>query len=222
MHRAAQGAAPSSPSFTITDSNNPAAPGTSLLGALGAAGIQSVAQDGTNAFGANDNGGANALMTMFSANVGVPALQTAAGAAIAAGTQTVALPAGVTNVSVGDVLTVDATSGGGAPQENVVVSAVSFNPATGIESFTATFTNAHAVGASITSAQTQTLGQYYGQTVSQMGVDTQTAISGTTSQTNSDQQHQPGAAERRRNQPGRRNAEPHQISRTRTRPRRVR
>ncbi len=183
VHRAAQGATPTDPTFTISDSNNPAVAGSSLLGALGAGAIQGVTQNSGNAFGANDNGGANALMTMFAADVGVPALQTASAAAIAAGPQTVALPAGVTNVQVGDVLTVDATVGGGAPQENVVVSAVSFNPATGVESFTATFKNAHAAGASITSAQTQTLSQYYGQTVSQMGVDTQTAITGTASQT---------------------------------------
>jgi len=82
------------------------------------------------------------------------------------------------------VLTIDAAPGGRAPQENVVVSAVSYNPATGIELFTATFANAHALGASMTSAQTQTLGQFYGQTVSQMGVDTQTAITGSASQTN--------------------------------------
>jgi len=184
VHRAAQGATPTDPTFTITDSNNPAAPGTSLLGALGAAGIQGVTQNSANAFGANDNGAANALMKMFATNVGVPALQTTLTAAVAAGTQTVALPAGVTNVRVGDVLTIDAAPGGGAPQENVVVSAVSYNPATGIESFTATFANAHALGASMTSAQTQTLGQFYGQTVSQMGVDTQTAITGSASQTN--------------------------------------
>ncbi len=183
VHRASQGATPTDPAFTISDSNNPALAGASLLGALGAAGIQGVTQNSTNAFGANDNGAANALMKMFAANVGVPALQTTLSAAVAAGTQTVTLPAGVTNVRVGDVLTIDASPGGGAPQENVVVSAVSFNPVTGVESFTATFANAHALGASITSAQTQTLSQFYGQTVSQMGVDAQTAITGAQSQT---------------------------------------
>ncbi|HKU69061.1 MAG TPA: flagellar hook-associated protein FlgK [Candidatus Baltobacteraceae bacterium] len=183
VHRAAQGATPTSPAFTITDSNNPAAAGASLLGALGAAGIQGVTQNGTNAFGANDNGAANAMMKMFAANVGVPALQTASAAAIAAGTQTITLPAGVTSVRVGDVITIGATPGGGAPQENVVVSAVSYNPVTGIESFTAAFAGAHAAGASIASAPTQTLGQFYGQIVSQMGVDTQTAITGAQSQT---------------------------------------
>lgn len=178
VHRAAQGPSAPTPSFTLKDTP---ASGAGILSALGASAINNVAQNSTNAFGANDNGAGNAMMKMFAANVGVPSLQTTIAAAIAAGTQTVALPAGVTNVSVGDVLTVDATAGGGAPQENVVVSAVSF--AGGIESFTATFANAHAAGASITSAQTQTLGQYYGQFVSQVGTDTQTAIAGTTSQT---------------------------------------
>jgi flagellar hook-associated protein 1 FlgK len=80
------------------------------------------------------------------------------------------------------VITVDATPGGGPPQENVVVSAVSVNPATGVESFTATFKNAHAAGFSMSSAQVQTLGQYYSGLVAQMGVDAQTAISGAQSQ----------------------------------------
>ncbi len=181
VHRAAQGSNPPSSDFTITDT---AATGAGILSALGASGINGVDQNNTNAFGANDNGGANALMSMFSANVGVPALQTSVAGPVAAGSQTIALPAGVTNVSVGDVLTVDATAGGGAPQENVVVSAVSFNPVTGQESFTANFANAHPGPVSITSAQTQTLGQYYGNTVSQIGTDAQTASAGTTSQTN--------------------------------------
>jgi flagellar hook-associated protein FlgK len=180
VHRAAQGAAAPTADFIITDA--PAA-GAGILAALGASGINNVDQNSSNAFGANDNGAANALMKMFASNVGVPAVQTTLGAAIAAGTRTIALPAGVTNVRVGDVLTIDAAPGGGAPQENVVVSSVTYNPVTGIESFTATFANAHAAGASVTSAQTQTLGQFYGQTVSQMGVDTQTAITGTQSQT---------------------------------------
>lgn len=181
VHRAAQGTNSPTPGFTITDT---AATGAGMLSALGATAINGVAQDNTNAFGANDNGGANAMMKMFAANVGVPALQTSVAGPIAAGSQTITLPAGVTNVSVGDVLTVDATAGAGSPQENVVVSAVSFNPVTGQESFTATFANAHAGPVSITSAQTQTLSQYYGQTVSQMGVDAQTASAGTSSQTN--------------------------------------
>lgn len=179
-HRAAQGANAPTAGFTI---NDVPATGAGMLSALGASAINGVNQNSTNAFGSNDNGAANALMKMFNANVGVPALQTSVAGPVAAGTQTIALPAGVTNVRVGDVLTIDATPGGGAPQENVVVSAVSFNPVTGIESFTAAFANAHPGPVSITSAQTQTLSQFYGQTVSQMGVDTQTAITGTSAQT---------------------------------------
>ena len=187
VHRAAQAAAatPTDPTFTITDSNNPAVAGASLLGALGAGNISGVQQNASNAFGASDNGAANALMKTFSANVGVPALQTNSGAANvpAPGTYTIALPAGVANVHVGDVLTVDAQPGGAAPQENVVVTGVSFNPATGVESFTAAFANAHAAGFSITSAQNQTLGQYYGGLVTQMGSHLQTAATGVQSQT---------------------------------------
>lgn len=175
-HRAAQGANAPTPNFTIADT--PTA-GAGILSALGASAINGVNQNSGNAFGANDNGAASAMLKMFSSSVGVPALQTTSAAAVAAGAQTIALPAGANNVRVGDVLTVDA---GTAGQENVVVSAISFNPVTGIESVTATYANAHAAGFSITSAQTQTLSQYYGQLVTQMGVDTQTAIAGSQSQ----------------------------------------
>lgn len=175
-HRALQGANPPTPDFTLTDT---ATTGAGILSALGASAISGVPQNAGNAFGANDNGAANALLTMFGSNVGVPGLQTTAGTAVAApGSATVALPAGVSNVEVGQVLTVDA---GTAQQENVVVSAVSY--AAGIESFTATYGFAHPLGFSITSAQTQTLGQYYGDLVAQMGVDAQTAIAGAQSQT---------------------------------------
>jgi len=183
-HSAAQGANPPTPAFTITDSAFAAATqSTSLLGVLGAGGINAVQQNSANAFGPNDNGAANALVKMFSSNVGVGALQTTSAGAVAAGTATIALPAGVSGVQVGQVLTVDAQPGGAAPQENVVVTAISVNPVTGIESITATFANAHAAGFSISSAQTQTLGQAYGQFVTQVGIDTQTAITGTSSQT---------------------------------------
>jgi flagellar hook-associated protein 1 FlgK len=186
VHRAAQQAAgtATNPTFTIADSNyNAGTPATSLLGVLNAGSINNVTQDSSNALGSSNNGAATALLNMFSANVGVPALQTASTTAIAApGTYTIALPAGVANVRAGDLLTVDAQPNGAAPQENVVVSSVSVNPATGIESITATFTQAHAAGFSIASAQTQTLGQYYGQLVSQMGLATQTATTGASSQ----------------------------------------
>lgn len=186
VHRAAQAAAgtPTDPTFTITDSNSPGVAGSSLLGALGAGGISGVVQNGSNAFGSSDTSGANALLQMFSSNVGVPALQTNSGAQTigAPGSATIALPAGVNNVQVGDVLTIDAQPGGGPPQENVTVSAISINPATGIESFTATYANAHAAGFSIASAQNQTAGEYYGQLVTQMGSDVQTATAGSQAQ----------------------------------------
>jgi flagellar hook-associated protein 1 FlgK len=185
VHRAAQQAAgtPTDPTFTITDSNSPATPGASLLGALGASNIQGVTQNASNAFGSNDNSGANALLGLFSSNVGIPPVQgTVAAAITTAGTQTIALPAGVTSVRPGDILTIDAQPGGASPQENVVVSAVSVNPATGIESITATFAKTHAANYSVSSAQVQTLGQYYGSLVTQIGVDTQTAITGASSQ----------------------------------------
>ncbi len=184
-HRAAQGANPTDPTFTITDSNYAVAtPATSLLGVLGAGGINATSQNASNAFGANDNGGANAMLSAFSTSVGVPALQTTSAAAAVAGTPlTIPMPVGTTNVSTGDVLTIDATSNGAAPQENVVVTGISTNPVTGIESVTFTPANAHAAGFSVASAQTQTLGQYYGNLITHVGLDGQTISTGTTTQT---------------------------------------
>ncbi len=184
VHRAAQGTNPTTPTFTISDSNySGATPAASLLGALGANAISGVPQNASNAFAANDNSNANALNQVFSSNVGVPALETTSAAAAVAGTpMTVPLPAGVNNVAVGQVLTIDAQPGGAPPQENVVVSAVSFTG--GIESVTFTPANSHLAGFSIASAQVQTLGQFYGQLITQVGLDTQTAITGTQTQTN--------------------------------------
>ncbi|MGC8484754.1 MAG: flagellar basal body rod C-terminal domain-containing protein [Candidatus Baltobacteraceae bacterium] len=81
------------------------------------------------------------------------------------------------------MLTIDATSGGGAPQENVVVSAISVDPTTGIESVTFTPSLSHLAGYSVQSAQTQTLGQFYGNFVTRVGLDGQAAISGNQTQT---------------------------------------
>lgn len=183
-HRAAQQAAgtPVDPTFTISDSNFAAGnPSASLLGVVGANGVNAVVQNAANALGKNDNGAANALLLLFSANIGVPALQTASNTAVAApGSVTiappVANPGAFASVIVGQVLTV----GAGTPaQENVIVTAV--NRATG--TFTATFANAHALGFSITTAQLQTLGQAYGKTITQIGLDAQTAITGNSTQT---------------------------------------
>ncbi len=185
-HRAAQGANPTTPDFTIADSNAPAGgsqgtPSTSILEIVGAAGIDGVPQNATNAFGAGDNAGANALSTMFSKNVGVPGLQTTSPTAVAApGSVTVAPPAAnpgaFAQVVVGDQLTIDA---GTANQENVIVTAV--DRTTGSITFTAA--NVHAANFSIASAPTQTLGSYYGALVAQLGNDVQTATTGNTSQT---------------------------------------
>lgn len=103
---AAQGNNPETPDFTVADSNyNAATPNTSLLGVLGAGGIDAVAQNAGNAFGASSEGTANALVTMF--NTAVP----------------------------------------------------------------------------IGSGASQTLGQFYGNFVTQVGLDAQTATTGTTTQT---------------------------------------
>lgn len=181
--RAAQ-TGPSSPQFTITDSNAPPAAGAaqgtttdSLLGVLGAGAISGVAQDDTNALGAGDNSAANAAIVVFASNVGVPPLQYTAPAAIAAGNVTVTAPAGTfAQVNVGQVLTLDA---GTANAENVVVTAV--DRTTGSISFSAT--KAHAANYTITSTPSQTLGAYYGSLVTQIGTDTANATTGASSQT---------------------------------------
>ncbi len=180
----AQQAGPSSPQFTVTDSNAVvpanAAQGTttsSLLSLLGAGQISGVVQDATNALGAGDNSAANAAIVVFASNVGVPPLQYTAPAAIAAGSVTVTAPAGAfAQVSVGQVLTLD---GGTANAENVVVTAV--NKATGSISFTATL--AHGANYSIASTPSQTLGAYYGSLVTQLGTDTANATTAASSQT---------------------------------------
>jgi len=184
-HRAAQGAAPTDPNFTVSDSNFAAAtPASSLLGVLGANGIDGVVQNAGNAFGPNDNGAANALLATFATATGAPALQTTSAAAAVAGTaMTIALPASTANVTVGTVLTLDATTGGGAPQENVVVTAIAIDPVTGIESVTFTPAQAHVAGFSVATAQTQTLGAFYGNLITQVGLDGQTVTTGTATQT---------------------------------------
>ncbi len=184
-HRAAQGANPTDPTFTVVDSNYAVAtPATSLLGVLGAGGIDNVVENAANAFGSHDNGGANALLATFSSSSGVPAVQTtSAAAAVAATPMTIPLPAGTNDVTVGSVLTLDATTGGGAPQENVVVTGISINTVTGIESITFVPAAAHAVGFSVASAQVQTLGAFYGNLITQVGLDGQTVSTGTSTQT---------------------------------------
>jgi flagellar hook-associated protein 1 FlgK len=184
-HRALQGANPTTPAFTITDSNassggTDGTPSTSILEILGANAINGVQQDSTNAFGAGDNAGANALLKVFTMSAGVPGLQTVAnnGAPTVAGAVTVggASPQVFAQVDVGQTLTIDA---GTANQENVTVSAV--NRVTGTITFTAA--NAHGVGFAIASAAVQTLPAYYGALVSRLGLDVQTATTGNAAQT---------------------------------------
>ncbi|MEA2718921.1 MAG: flagellar hook-associated protein 1 [Candidatus Eremiobacteraeota bacterium] len=185
-HRALQGGNATSPGFTISDSNAPAGgsqgtPSSSLLEVLGANALGGVPQDGTNAFGAGDNGAANALLKLFSKSVGAPALQTTSPTAIAApGAVTVLPPAGnlaaFAQIDAGQVLTIGA---GTANQENVVVTAV--NRTTGAITFTAAQT--HAANFSLATAATTTLGAYYGGLVGQLGLDMQTAATGSSAQT---------------------------------------
>jgi flagellar hook-associated protein 1 len=195
--RGAQQGLAQTPSFTISDNlYNAATPGTSLLGVLGAGNINGVEQNASNDYGQNDNGVANSLVNLFQSNVGFPALETTiapdgtgptAGELVAGTPVNLTLPQGVDNLQVGQQLTIDAQIGGGAPQENVTISAVSF--ANGLETVTFTPQITHKlVGAAtsftVTSAQTQTLVQQYGQLSTQVGLDTQTATTGNTTQAN--------------------------------------
>jgi flagellar hook-associated protein 1 FlgK len=186
-HRALQGANATSPSFTISDSNAAAGgtqgtPSSSLLEILGGSAIGGVAQNGTNAFGAGDNGAANALLKLFAKSVGAPALQTTSPTAIAAPGAVTVLPpaanlAAFAQIDVGQVLTIGA---GTANQENVVVTAV--NRTAGSITFTAAQT--HAANFALATAANATLGAYYGGLVGQLGLDVQTASTGSTAQTN--------------------------------------
>jgi len=194
VHRAAMQAAGSSttPDFTIQDSNigavGPPQPplgtaATSLLTALGASRISGVNQNSSNAFGATSGGGANALLSLFSASFGSPALQTTTVTTNAAAATVTVVPPPTPpggqpafgQINVGDVLTIDA---GTVNQENVTVSAV--NRATG--TITYAVKNAHVAAYSIATAQTQTLQQYYASFVSKFALDTATAIGASTSQ----------------------------------------
>ena len=173
-------------SFTITDSNGAAgtqpaagAVSTGLLDTLGAGKINGVQQNSTNAFGANGNTNSVSMQNLFNQNVGVPPVTNHSTAAFAAGTQTVPLTAALGNLTVGQTLTIDP---GTPTQENVLVTAI--NAGSVPPTFTATFANAHAAGTSIVGAQKQTLGEYFGNFVTQLGFDGQTASTGETTQTN--------------------------------------
>lgn len=184
--RAEQATNPESPDFTIQDTPSRS---IGILQTLGASGINGVPQNASNALGAGDNGTANALVSLFGNDVGIPALQITSGAGVTAtaGTAvTVAIPLGsvyTSPITVGQVLTIDAQPGGASPQENVTVTAVSYDTNTGQESVTFTPAQNHAANFSIASAPTQTLGQFYGAFITQVGLDAQTANTGTTTQT---------------------------------------
>ncbi|HTJ27839.1 MAG TPA: flagellar hook-associated protein FlgK [Candidatus Limnocylindria bacterium] len=184
-----QANAPTTPDFTISDTNAPNPPpatppaagtaATSLLETLGAGQINGIDQNASNAVGTGDNANANAAIKVFSQNYGIPALQyantTAAGPGVVTVTGTP--PSTFAQINVGQTLTLfDPTTGN---QENVTVSAVDHT--TGSITFTAT--KAYTAGYSITSAQTQTLGNYYGKLVTQLGTDTSNATTGVSSQT---------------------------------------
>jgi flagellar hook-associated protein 1 len=190
VHRAAMAAAGSSttPSFTISDATSalvqpaPGTAATGLLDALGADGINTVNQNGTNAIGVTNGGNVTSMLQLFTNSYGVPAIQTTSPTVIAApGPVTInpplATPTAFAQTNVGDVLTIDA---GTPAQENVTVTAV--DRITGTISFVAK--NAHLVaGYSITSAQIAPLQQSYANLVAQMGHDSATANTGVTTQT---------------------------------------
>jgi flagellar hook-associated protein 1 FlgK len=189
--QAAQGTNANSPTFEITDSNITGTPDTtqgvespSLLGALGASGINGQTI-GTNAYGSDDTGVANALVSLFSKPVGIGYLQTTAGTVTGTvpGSLTIAAPAAdptaYDTLDVGQELTVISAATG--VQQTVTVTAVNYNSGT----FTASgFTSAVATGDAITTTPTQTLGTAYSSLVSQMALDLSTASTAATSQTN--------------------------------------
>jgi flagellar hook-associated protein 1 FlgK len=205
VHRALQAAAGgvTTPDFTITDSLQAAAPpavlgtpATSLLGALGASAISGVQQNSANAYGVSSGANASALQSLFSTPLGAPALQVSVPIAsvvpppTAGSSVTVTGPAAVppgtvppfSNVNVGDVLTIyDGNPPSLANEENVTVTAV--NRTNNTITFSVKNNHSAAPTIYITSAQTQTLQTYYSNFVAQLGLDTQTAQTGSASQT---------------------------------------
>jgi flagellar hook-associated protein FlgK len=142
-----------------------------------------VQQTARNAFGSQDNGGANALTKLFSTPVGIGALQTTVGgpALSAAGSVTLSEPASgaYAALNVGQILTVVNASVIPATQQDVVVTAV--NPKLG--TITVTAPNTIAAGDALMTKPTQTLGSSYQTLVSQMGLDVKGATSGLATQT---------------------------------------
>ena len=163
-----------------------------------------VVQDNTDAFGSSDNSAAIALAQLFNQNVGVPGLSTYAATFVptspfvatpgATTTVTEQVPGGLSEfglISVGQSLTFINNLNQSA---NLVVTAI--NRITGTVTGTVTSTSTGApvtfqptpVGlgppyTAIVATQAQTLSQYYGSLVTQLGLDSQTAITGTATQT---------------------------------------
>ena len=203
VHRGLQGQSAPTPGFTILDTALPLtttqpplgttpptaniAQGTAsvgLLQALGATNINGLPQTTLNAYGAGDNGGANALIKLFSQNVGAGALQTTASAVSAPGpgpvtiTQPAGTPGAFTTLKVGQMLTIVNKFTG--KQQNVPITSVDRNaPGT----ITVDALAAINVGDPITTAQTQTLGATYQTLITQMALDASTATTGVSSQT---------------------------------------
>lgn len=167
--------------------------------------VQPIVQNATNAFGTQDNSAAVAMSKMFLSNVGVPGINTTAATLNGAATTTV--NAGTTSnvvmtesvlplqefgeINVGQQLTV---VGFNVPatysQLNGVVTAIDRTTGTitvAITNNTAANVTFNIGGGDYTAlyaTPTQTLGQYYSNVIAQVGLDGQTATTGTTTQTN--------------------------------------
>jgi flagellar hook-associated protein 1 FlgK len=154
--------------FTATFANAHAGPNPTVT----------VRQDNTNAFGALNNQAANALQALYSTKVGVPGYQATSPTAVIASplAQTISPVGGVSFLVPGELLTVDA---GTANQEDVVIDAV--NPTTG--QLTATFGKAHAANFTITSSRQQTIAGFYGNLITNVGLDAARASTGASTQT---------------------------------------
>lgn len=198
VHRALQGANPATPDFTLEDTALAAAvgpaqpslgtPATALFTALGANQINLVNQNATNAFGAASGAGANALLGLFNNSLGAPSIQTSVvipAGGYAAGTSITITSAAFSTIKVGDTISIyDGTPPTTANQENVTVTGIDLTGATPKITFTVAKTHSAAnTPLYVAGTQTQTLQNYYSTFISRLGLDGQTATSGTASQT---------------------------------------
>lgn len=164
------------PGFTISDAIAGGGPPPSFLSVVGAAAINGVGQNASNALGTADNAGVNAMLRALQGSVPIPYFTpTTLGTAIAAAGTLSVTPGSLAGIQPGEMITVDA----GTPnQETVQVQSVNY--ATG--SFTAAFTKTHAATATIQATPQTSLGSYYSGLVTQIGFDAQTTINGAQSQ----------------------------------------